>query len=146
MGAQHTKNRGEVMYFLDTNTCIYFLNNQFPHIRRRLERISRSKIKIPSVVIAELYYGAEKSMKRKYNLSRYMQFATMYDIITFGHEEARIYGLVRATLEKAGKVIGGNDLMIASIVLAHDAILVTGNVEEFSRVDGIHIENWTQAQ
>jgi tRNA(fMet)-specific endonuclease VapC len=104
----------------------------------------QNKIKIPTIVMAELYYGAAKSAKREYNLTRYDRFAALYDIIHFDNEAARVYGDIRAALESKGRIIGGNDLMIAALTLANDAVLVTNNTGEFSRVDGLIIEDWTQ--
>ena len=57
----------------------------------------------------------------------------------------RHYGRIRAQLEREGKTIGANDLMIAAHALAQDAVLVTGNVDEFKRVNGLKIENWLVA-
>ena len=133
-----------MIYYLDTNICIYFLNNTHRGIYDKLRKISRGSIKIPAVVAGELYYGAAKSAKREYNLRVYSQFIAMYDIIPFDLMSSRIYGDIRATLEKRGQTIGGNDMMIAASALCFGAILVTNNVGEFSRVDGLFIEDWTQ--
>ena len=57
----------------------------------------------------------------------------------------RHYGRIRAELEREGKTIGANDLMIAAHALPLGAVLVTGNVEEFKRVNGLKIENWRVA-
>jgi len=132
-----------MIYYLDTNICIYFLNNTHRSIYDKLRKIPRDSIKIPAVVAGELYYGAAKSAKRDYNLRIYSQFISMYDIIPFDHMISRVYGDIRASLEKRGQTIGGNDMMIAASALCFGAILVTNNVREFSRVDGLFIEDWT---
>jgi len=133
-----------MMYFLDTNICVYFLNDKFPEIRGKMKNVPQRDIKIPAIVLAELYYGAAKSAKREYNLTRYTRFAALYDIIHFDHKAARTYGDIRAALETKGRIIGGNDLMIAASALTNGAVLVTNNVREFSRIDGLLIEDWTQ--
>ena len=66
------------MYFLDTNICVYFLNNKFPQIREKMRNIPQKDIELPVVVVAELYYGAAKSAKREQNLSRYSSFTKLY--------------------------------------------------------------------
>ena len=133
-----------MIYFLDTNICVYFLNNKFPQIGEKIKTLPQDEIKIPAVVMAELYYGAAKSEKREYNLARYARFAALYNIIHFDSKAARAYGDIRAELEAKGQMIGGNDLLIAASALANGAVLVTNNIKEFSRVDGLAIEDWTQ--
>ena len=132
-----------MMYFLDTNICVYFLNNKFPQIRERIRKIPQNDIKLPVIVVAELYYGAVKSAKREQNLSRYSSFTKLYNIVSFDNNAARIYGDIRSQLETKGQTIGGNDLIIAASTLAKGAVLVTNNTKEFSRVDGLVIEDWT---
>ena len=55
------------------------------------------------------------------------------------------YGKIRADLEKNGTVIGPNDLMIAATVIRKGGVLVTHNTKEFSRIEGLRIEDWTEA-
>ncbi|MDR2578177.1 MAG: type II toxin-antitoxin system VapC family toxin [Chitinispirillales bacterium] len=133
-----------MIYFLDTNICIHYLNDTSFSVTRKIDSTDLESIKIPTIVAAELYYGASKSKKRDYNLARYAQFVASFGVATFDHISSRIYGGIRAALEAKGSIIGGNDLMIAAAALAYGAILVTDNVKEFSRVDSLIIENWTQ--
>jgi tRNA(fMet)-specific endonuclease VapC len=130
-------------YFLDTNICIFYLNGNFPFVSEKLRAIPRNNIKLSSIVVAELCYGASKSQQREHNLSQCSQFIALYDIIPFEREAALIYGEIRANLETKGMTIGGNDFIIAATVLANKAILVTNNIKEFSRVDGLILEDWT---
>jgi tRNA(fMet)-specific endonuclease VapC len=133
-----------MIYFLDANICIHYLNNSSLPVTRKVDSIDLGCIKIPTIVAAELYYWASKSKRRDYNLARHSQFISTFEIVSFDHASSRIYGDIRAMLEAKGKAIGGNDLMIAATALAYGAILVTNNVEEFSRVDSLTIEDWTQ--
>lgn len=130
------------MYFLDTNICVYFLTGKHPEIMEKIKSISPKEIKIPSIVKAELLYGAEKSTKRKYNLERIEYFLDPFEIISFDEKSSNQYGKIRSSLEKKGNIIGPNDLVIASTVLAHDGTLVTNNIKEFKRVKTLKIENW----
>jgi len=130
------------MYFLDTNICIYFLNDKFNNIREKMENINASDIKISSVVAAELIYGAYKSAKVDYNLSRFKKFLSIYEIVPFDGNAINIYGEIRAELEQKGKVIGWNDMLIAATVLSNDGVLVTNNINEFSRINNLVLEDW----
>ena len=129
-------------YFLDTNTCIYFLKGKYPQLAERLKSKSPDDIKIPSVVAAELFYGAEKSSNKKKSLEVVENFLFPFEILEFGGTEMRVYGSIRAKLEAKGMVIGPNDLLIASIVLSSGGKLITNNVGEFKRVPSLKVENW----
>ncbi len=130
-------------YYLDTNICIYFLNGSSEKLRDRLLSESPRNICIPSIVKAELLYGAEKSQRRIENLERVHQFLFPLQIAGFNDEAAVTYGTMRASLEKSGTVIGPNDLVIAAVVKTADGVLVTNNTVEFSRVVNLKLENWT---
>lgn len=130
------------MYFLDTNTCIYYLNGRYSSILDKFKRTNADLIVIPAIVKAELYYGAEKSLKKKINLNILDSFLCPFQIADFNSDSAIEYARIRADLEKKGTPIGPNDLMIASIVKANNGILVTNNTAEFGRISGLHIENW----
>jgi len=132
-----------MIYFLDTNICIYFLNDKFHTIREKVGNLNTSDIKISSVVAAELIYGAYKSEKREYNLSRFEKFLSAYEIVPFDKSIIHIYGEIRAELERKGTPIGWNDMLIASTVKANSGVLVTNNTDEFSRIKGLILENWT---
>ena len=129
---------------LDTNTCIYFLNRRSEKIIRRFKQLSPSQIRLPSITVAELYYGAEKSKSKSKNRQRVKQFASTFDIIPFDEKACIAYVKVRCKLEKAGTPVGPMDLLIASIGLAHNFVVVTNNEKEFKRISGLKVENWLQ--
>jgi tRNA(fMet)-specific endonuclease VapC len=129
-------------YFLDTNTCIYFLKNKNQALLDKFSSINASEMKIPSVVAAELYYGALKSVKKDENIVKLSKFIALYSVISFDEKSAEIYGEIRKKLESIGNIIGGNDLLIASTVLANDGILITHNTKEFNRVENLIVEDW----
>jgi predicted nucleic acid-binding protein len=66
-------------------------------------------------------------------------------ILNPSYEAARIGGEIYAALRREGKLINDADILIASIVKAHDAVLVTNNEEHFSRIEGLRIENWLRS-
>ncbi len=130
-------------YYLDTNIIIYALKGQYPALPEHFKEIPSQSIVIPSIVLAEIEYGARKSNNYEITMSRYKQFMDVFIKVPFSEKAAIFYGQIRSDLERRGELIGPNDLMIASIVLAEDGILVTNNVKEFERVPKLRIENWT---
>ena len=130
------------MWLLDTNTCIYFLNQASAGITQRLKQLSPSQIMLPSITVAELYYGAEKSKSQEKNKERVKQFVSTFEIIPFDEKSCTTYAKVRYELERLGIPIGPMDLLIASISLTYNFILVTNNSQEFKKVKGIKLENW----
>jgi len=129
-------------YLLDTNTCIYFLNKSSERIVSQFKKFSPSEILLPSITVAELFYGAEKSKAKKRNQAIIKDFVSVFEIVSFDEKCCEIYGNIRAVLEKSGVPIGPMDLLIASISLANNCILVTNNVKEFSRIKRLKTENW----
>jgi tRNA(fMet)-specific endonuclease VapC len=87
--------------------------------------------------------GAKKSRRIEHNIANLNELAEFLEIKPFDKQAAIIYGDVRSALEKAGKIIGSNDLLIAAHALSLDCTLVTNNENEFSRVEGLKTENWT---
>jgi len=63
-------------------------------------------------------------------------------ILDFDSNAAEFYANIRANLERSGSIIGGNDLLIAAHAVSLDLVLITNNVKEFERVEGLKIENW----
>ncbi|ULH30205.1 type II toxin-antitoxin system tRNA(fMet)-specific endonuclease VapC [Leptospira weilii] len=129
-------------YFLDTNICIYFLKGKSENIERNIRKLNPNRIKIPSVVKAELLLGVFKSNDKKKNREIVLSFLDPFEIIGFNDIESEIYAEVRSDLETQGIPIGPNDLLIASIVLSSNGILVTNNEKEFKRIPNLKIESW----
>lgn len=130
------------MYLLDTNTCIQFINGSSPTIKDNFKGHAASDLVLCSVVKAELYFGARKSQRIEENLLTFERFFKAFKSLPFDDRSAEEYGQIRAVLKAQGKLIGPNDLMIAAIARAHDAVLVTNNTGEFSRVAGLRLQDW----
>jgi tRNA(fMet)-specific endonuclease VapC len=130
-----------VIYLLDTNVCIELLNERGGQAAKKLASVSPRDIRLCSIVKAELYHGAYKSGREK-NLSLVKAFSSSFDSLPFDDSAAEVYGKLRTTLEKQGKLIGPYDLLIASIVLANNVTLVTHNMDEFKRVPDLALEDW----
>jgi tRNA(fMet)-specific endonuclease VapC len=92
--------------------------------------------------LAELWYGAHKSARHSTNLQAVEQFAARLDVLAFTPAAAAHYGEIRAALERIGKPIGSNDMLIAAHARSEGMIVVTNNEREFRRIDGLQIENW----
>lgn len=131
-------------YLLDTNICIYALKNRYPGVKKIMINLPPSAIAIPSIVKAELYYGAVKSRKTDKVIPILEKFLAPFEIIPFGDKEIMTYANIRAKLEKDGNIIGPNDLIIAATALVRGATLVTHNTKEFKRVEELLLEDWTQ--
>ncbi|MEC4813315.1 MAG: type II toxin-antitoxin system VapC family toxin [Scytonema sp. PMC 1069.18] len=131
-----------LIYLLDTNACIVYLKNKNSSINRYFNNIESNKIAVCSVVKAELFYGSMRSNNPQKSLNIQLLFLNQFISLPFDDRCAEIYGTIRADLAKKGTPISSNDLQIASIALANDLILVTHNVREFSRIEGLKIEDW----
>ncbi len=130
------------MYFLDTNTCIYFLNGKYESIKNRILSTPPKGISIPVIVKAELLLGAYKSLRKKENIQKVEQFLGPFAVAPFFDPISYVYADIRNETEKTGHIVGPNDLLIAAIVKFHNGILVTNNVKEFKRIKGLQVENW----
>jgi tRNA(fMet)-specific endonuclease VapC len=131
-----------MIYLLDTNTCIVYLNGQNLLLKRKLEGHLDRDMAVCSVVKSELFYGSSKSQNSAKNLAKQKGFLNRFTSLPFDDRAAEIYGNIRADLERKGTPIGVYDLQIAAIALANSLILVTHNTREFSRVQGLVFEDW----
>ncbi len=130
-------------YYLDTNIIIYALKGQYPSIKEHFMRIPPYAVVIPTIVMAEIEYGARKSFNYEKTISLYRKFTDTFDKESFSEKAEAEYGRIRYELEAAGTPIGANDLIIAAIVLSSGGIFVTNNTKEFSRIPSLMLENWT---
>jgi len=132
------------MFLLDTNVCINLLNGRHSSIRDKFKQSNPAEIVLCSVVKAELIFGARYSAKVEDNLLLLKKFFSPLNSLSFDDRAAEEYGVIRADLSKQGKIIGPNDLMIASIAKAFDVTLVTHNTKEFSRITGLRLTDWQE--
>ncbi len=129
------------MYVIDTNTLIYFFKG-IGNVSKKLLSISPKDIAIPSIVIYELEFGIAKSSSPKKRQAQLHDICSLINILPFSNREASLSAAIRAKLEKKGTPIGPYDILIAGTALAHQGILVTNNLKEFSRVPKLKTENW----
>ena len=131
-------------YYLDTNTIVYAVKGNYPGLKERFKKVNAQSIVIPAIVAAEIEYGARESIDYEKTIALYKRFLEVFPKESFSDKAASEYGRIRAVLESRGMPIDPNDLMIAAIVSSNNGILVTNNEKEFSRIDGLRIENWTK--
>lgn len=126
-------------YLLDSNVVIGIMKFN-PKILARLQEQEISDCAISSLVLHELYFGAYKSDRQSANLADVDVLA--FEVLDFDRNDARRAGEIRASLRARGAPIGPYAVLIAGQALARGLILVTRNVAEFSRVEGLRVENW----
>ena len=131
-------------YMLDTNILIYLLKNKPPSVVKRVNSLEEdAQLTMSFFTYAELLKGAERSTRKDKvlidlkNLTR--QIPVLYYI---NHVLCEYYAIHFTYLKKAGTPIGANDLWIACHALAENAVLVTHNTSEFSRLQGLQIDDW----
>jgi len=130
------------MYLLDTNICIYIIKKKPADVLKALKTKSEKDIYVSSITIAELEYGVAKSRFPEKNKIALIEFLSIFNILPFDDIDAVEFGYIKTDLEKKGKIIGPMDLLIAAQAKSKKLILVTNNIKEFERVEGIKIENW----
>ena len=130
-----------VSHLLDTNICIYAINSRLATVPQMLSH-SRGALSTSVLCEAELRFGAEKSGAPSKNLRAILRFFGGVEVLPFTSEDAIAYAAIRQKLEKAGTPIGPIDTLIAAQALSRKLTLVTNNTEEFSRVEGLKLENW----
>ena len=130
-----------IRYMLDTNLCIRVLRDRPVTIRERFNREAEG-LSISTIVMTELLHGAAKSARPVENRIEVERFASRLDVLPFEAEAAAHAGDIRAMLERRGQMIGGYDVLIAGHARSRGLIVVTGNLGEFSRVEGLRCEDW----
>lgn len=130
-------------WMLDTDTCIAVIK-QHPVALKKLRGKTVGQVGISSITLGELAFGAEKSSRSRQAREALGEFLVALEVVGFDDASAMTYGKVRISLELGGKPIGPLDTLIGSHALEIDAILVTHNTREFSRIDGLRLEDWVQ--
>lgn len=134
-----------VRYLLDTNICIYIAKHSPECVRARFEQHKAGEIAMSAITLGELRFGAEQSQVRERSLIALHHLESLIQALPLDHHAGAHYGQIRAELKRRGQIIGGNDLWIAAHARSLDLILVTNNVREFERVEGLKIENWVES-
>ena len=132
-------------YLFDTDTLSELMRRApSPGLLRRLAAVAPEDQSTSSITLGELVYGARRVAARSAELTRQIEETVTANlaVLPFDADAARVYGRLRAELEADGSPIGNADTQIASIAIARDLVVVTGNVRHFERVPGLVVENW----
>lgn len=130
-----------MLYMLDTDISIYVIKNRPPELRDRFDRFF-GEIAISVITLGELYFGAEKSLRRTQNMAAIEGYIAQLQVLPFSAAAAAHFGELRAVLNRAGTPIGPFDLLIGAHARSEGLTLVTNNVREFARLPGLLVENW----
>jgi len=128
-------------YLLDTNILSDVIKNPQGRVANRIVALDRNDLLTSIIVAAEMRYGVEKK-KSSVLAERVDLLLQMVHVVSFDIDSDRYYGQIRMDLERHGKIIGANDLLIAAHALSIGAVLVTDNTGEFERITGLTLENW----
>jgi len=130
-------------YLLDTNICIYIINEKPEKVLRKFEQYTVNEFAISSITHAELQYGIEKSVNKKTNQDALDEFLLPLTILPFhGKRLVTCYGEIRVSLESKGKTIGPLDMLIAAHALSLDLTVISNNIKEFAKIPNLKCENW----
>ena len=128
-------------FLLDTNIVSDLVRRPQGRVAAKITEIGEQQVATSIIVAAELRYGAAK--KGSPRLSAQLEaILGALDVMALEPPADVAYGDLCAALEKSGRLIGPNDLLIAAQSLAREMVLVTDNPGEFERVDGLKVENW----
>lgn len=128
-------------YLLDTNIVSDLVRHPQGRIAEHVRKVGEAQVCTSIIVAAELRYGATK--KGSQRLTAQLEAVLgAFDVLPFEAPADAAYGLLRTRLERTGRPIGGNDLLIAAQALALGCTVVTDNQGEFARIDNLPCENW----
>ena len=131
-------------YLIDTNICIYLMNEKPLKVIEKFKNTEIGQIGISTITVSELKYGVTKSKYQKQSSKRLEEFLIPFEILPYDETASNYYGMIRFQLESEGKVIGPLDMLIAAHALSKDLTLVTNNEKEFLRIKSLKVENWAQ--
>jgi tRNA(fMet)-specific endonuclease VapC len=128
------------MTHLDTSTVVAYLRGD-GRVAKKLHSVLPD-VRISTVVLAELLFGARVSARPDENLRRIMSFAQVSPPIAFDEACAAAYANIKAHLRRIGKPTGEADALIAATALMHDATLVTHNKGHYENVPDLRLDDW----
>jgi len=134
-------------YLLDTNICIYIINENPTSVLKNLNSHENDEIYISTPTISELYYGVLNSKRKEENLMKLDKFLNAFkgNILEFDLKAAKKYANIRLFINQNNKRnIGDKDMDIAAVCLANYATLVTNNEKDFNFLPDLKIENWAR--
>ena len=126
-------------YLLDTNILIGLFASEASIVEKI--KSNPTGIFIPSIVLGELFYGAEQSTRKEENIKKIDALALSSSIVECDVDTARFYGKIKSLLKSKGSPIPENDIWIAALAQQHKLILVTRD-KHFNNIEALLVENW----
>lgn len=142
---QQLKNEksGELLtHLLDTDICIYAMKGRDLGLARELDEHA-GKCAVSDLSILELYAGAQRYDHPSKRINLIEEFVSRLTVLPFDTQAARIAGPIRYKLLSSGQMIGAYDLLIAATALSKNLAVVTNNLREFNRVEGLMVDQWS---
>lgn len=133
-----------MLYMLDTNVAIHTIRHRPLEVQAKFV-LYQGHMCVSTVSLMELVYGAEKSAQPERNMRDVEAFAARLEVLAYDRDAAMHTGRIRSALARAGTPIGPYDQMIAGHARSRGLVVVTANTDEFERVPGIAVEDWTKA-
>lgn len=130
------------MYLLDTNSCIFAINNKSRNMIEHIKEHMQEGIFISSLTVAELEYGVSFSDFPEKNRLALTKFLTPFTVLNFDDADAIAYGRLKAELRSSGTLFGPIDMLLAGQALSKKLIFVTNNTSEFSKVKNLELQDW----
>lgn len=128
-------------YLLDTNIISDLVRHPQGKVADCIARVGENSICTSIVVASEIRFGAQKRSSARLT-AQVEAVLSALEILALDTPADRCYGALRYELEKNGRPIGPNDMLIAAHALSLDLMLITANVDEFSRVPNLRVDNW----
>jgi len=128
-------------YMLDSNTCAFIMNGRHGVVER-FRQVLPLGVCVSTIVLSELEYGVQKSTAQERNRNKLNSLFSLLNVFPYDTQATAEYGVIRSELERRGQVIGSLDMLIAAHAKSLGLTLVTNNTSEFSRVDGLALEDW----
>jgi tRNA(fMet)-specific endonuclease VapC len=130
-----------IRYMLDTNICIHILRHPDSPVADRFKEHEAS-LSVSTITLHELHFGADRSQRPAYQRELIDKLAARLAVLDFNDEAASHSGNINAALAKTGQLIGAYDMLIAGHARSLGLTVVTNNVKDFKRVDGLLYEDW----
>jgi tRNA(fMet)-specific endonuclease VapC len=131
-------------FMLDTNVCIHVMRQPDSPIKARF-KAHAGELSISTITLHELIHGVERSNRPEFQRELVMDFVSRLEVLDFDSAAASQSGDIHATLAKSGTMIGSYDMLIAGHARSLGLLVVTNNLREFNRVDGLLCEDWLVA-
>lgn len=129
-------------YLLDTCIVSSFFRKEAPLIEK-LKTVLPEEIKISIITVMEIEYGLQLNSSLRSRIQPlWSSFKEQVEVLSFSENDANHAAQVRSVLKKAGRLIGPYDILLAGTAKNHGLIFITSNTSEFSRVEGLVVENW----